>query len=201
MEVSWYRSKALVVGILSMAWVALFAYPGIYWEIHSESEAGGDFERFTIWADAFRMFLSVNPLLGIGPGNYHPFVFYHNTIWFGGTTYTTAHSNYVQMAAETGILGLAAFLWVIVGGLALGIRGTKRMPPDLRWLGIGGTAALAGIAAASVFGDYLFPSRGNNGLMTFGTTVYTWLIMGAVAAAASIKDPEKSEPEVLGPDR
>jgi len=189
--VTWYRSKALFAVVLSIILVALFVFPGIYYNIHNESAAGGDFDRFVIWADAFHMFMGVNPILGIGPGNYYPYVLYHNTIWFGQNTYTTAHSNYAQMAAELGLLGLGVFLWVIVGGLRLGIRAARMRLSEHRWLGIAATALFAGMAAASFFGDYLFPSRGNNGIANFGTTVYTWLIMGATAAAANLNSQQK----------
>lgn len=181
--VSWYRSKALAALLVALTLLAIFVYPGIYQSVHEESEAGGDFDRFIIWQDAFRMFTAVNPVLGIGPGNYHPYIYYHSTLWFGGQTYTTAHSNYVQMASELGLIGLAVFIWVIVSGIRVGSRAARASPPDLRWLGVAATAILASIAVASLFGDYLFPSRGNSGIVTFGTTVYTWLIMGAAAAA------------------
>ena len=187
--VSFFRSKALAALLLALILFALFIYPSIYHSIHEESELGGDFDRFIIWADAARMFMNVNPLLGVGPGNYQPYVFLHNTLWFGSNTYTTAHSNYVQMAAELGLIGLAVFLWVIIGGLAAGLTAIRRSPPELKWLGVAATAIVASMAVTAVFGDYIFPSRGNNGIVTFGTTVYTWLIMGAAAAAANLGKP------------
>lgn len=188
MVISYYRSKILGIVLLALALLAIFVYPGVYHSIHEESELGGDFDRFIIWADAFRMFMSVNPVLGIGPGNYNLYAYYHNTLWFGSGTYTTAHSNYVQLASELGLMGLAVFLWVIVAGIRMGMRASRSAPPELRWLGVSAAALLAGIAVASLFGDYLFPSRGNNGIVNFGTTVYTWLIMGAAAASANLSD-------------
>ena len=187
--VTWFRSKGLAVLLLALMLFALFVYPGVYHSIHEESELGGDFDRFVIWVDASRMFMNVNPILGVGPGNYQPYVLLHNTIWFGSQTYTTAHSNYVQMAAELGLMGLAVFFWVIVGGIMTGLTAVRRAPPELRWLAIAATAIFASMAVTSMFGDYMFPSRGNNGLVNFGTTVYLWLIMGAAAAAANLRQP------------
>lgn len=184
--VSWLRSKPLAVGLAACMLIALFVYPGVYYSIHEESASGGDFDRFVIWRDAFLMVWSVNPLLGVGPGNYHPYVYWHNTIWFGDTTYTTAHSNYAQMFAELGLLGLAVFIWVIVAGIWSGVRASRISAPEHKWLGVSAAALVSGMAAASVFGDYLFPSRGNNGIATFGTTAYTWLILGAAVAASSL---------------
>lgn len=189
--VSWLRSKPLAIAVLAIMLFGLFVYPGIYRSIHEESELGGDFDRFVIWVDASRMFLNVNPVLGVGPGNYQPYVLLHNTIWFGSQTYTTAHSNYVQVAAELGLVGLAVFMWVIVGGIMTGLKAIRGSPPELKWLGIAATAIFASMAVTSVFGDYMFPSRGNNGIVNFGTTVYLWLIMGAAAAAANL--PKSTE--------
>jgi len=186
--VSWYRSKALAAFLLALTLLAIFVYPGVYPSVHEESEIGGDFDRLIIWQDAFRMLMVVNPLLGIGPGNYQPYVYHYNTLWFGKQTYTTAHSNYVQVASELGLMGLGAFIWVVISGIRAGSRSARASPPDMRWLGVAATALLASMAVASLFGDYLFPSRGNNGIVTFGTTVYTWLIMGAAVAAANLAD-------------
>lgn len=187
LTVSCYRSRALGVFLVVLAAVALFVYPGIYHSVHAESEFGGDFDRFVIWHDAFRMFIGVSPILGVGPGNYHPYVYYYSTLWFGGRTYTTAHSNYVQMASELGLIGLAVFLWVIVSAIRAGSTAARTSPPELRWLAIAATSFFAAIAVTCVFGDYLFPSRGNNGIVSFGTTVYTWLIMGAAVAAGNLR--------------
>jgi hypothetical protein len=185
--ISWFRSKALAVFLVLVIIFALFVYPGTYYSAYEESEYGGDFDRFTIWHDAFNMALEVNPILGVGPGNYVPYAFYLNTIRFGGgKTYTTAHSNYAQVAAELGLVGFAVFIWIVVAGVLTGVRAVRAAPPELRWLTIAALSIFSATAVASLAGDYLLPSRANNGLQSFGTTVYTWLIMGAAVAATDL---------------
>lgn len=184
--VTYFRSRIASLGLVALVLVALFIYPGVYKSMSTESAEGGDFDRFVIWQDAAAMFMSIDPVLGVGPGNYHAYVYYYNTLWFGQRTYTTAHSNYVQTSAEMGLVGIAVLIWVIVAGIRTGIRASRSAPPDLRWLGVAATAVFAAMAVASLFGDYLFPSRGNNGIINFGTTVYTWLIVGAAAAATNL---------------
>ena len=187
LTVSYCRSRPLAALLVVLTLTALFVYPGIYHSVQEESEIGGDFDRFIIWGDAFRMFTAVNPVLGVGPGNYHAYVYYHSTLWFGGQTYTTAHSNYVQMAAELGLVGLAVLLWIVVSAIRAGSRAGRSAPTEMRWLPVAATSIFAAMAVASLFGDYLFPSRGNNGIVTFGTTVYTWLIMGTAVAAGNLQ--------------
>lgn len=186
--ISAYRSKALAGALITIGFIVLFIYPGLYRDIQKESLAGGDYDRLIIWKDAFGMFMDINPVLGIGPGNYAPYVYYHSTLWWGNNekTYTTAHNNFVQITAETGLVGLAAFLWVIVAGIVAAHRSARSAPVDLVWLGIASVGIFAGLAIACICGDYLFPSRGNNGIATFGTTVYTWLIIGAAVAAGNL---------------
>ncbi|MHB0999875.1 MAG: O-antigen ligase family protein [Armatimonadota bacterium] len=184
--VSFYKSKIVTILIILALMFAMFVYPGVYSDIRAESEAGGDFDRFVIWADAFNMFMAVDPVFGIGPGNYHPYVYYHNTIWFGGQTYTTAHSNYIGIASELGLAGLGVLLWVVIAGIITGNRAVRSAPPDMKWFAIAATAYFIGIATASIFGDYMFPSRGNNGIVNFGATVYVWLVLGAAAAAGKL---------------
>jgi O-antigen ligase len=183
--VTYCRSKKATAALIAAGLFVLFVYPGLFYQVQDESAAGGDYDRFTIWHDAYKMFTSVNPVLGVGPGNYHPYVYYHSSIWIAkGNTYTTAHSNYIQMASEMGLLGFAAFLYVVTAGIWTGFRAVRRGPPEMKWITVGGLAMFTGIALSSVFGDYLFPSRGNNGLMSFGTTVYSWLMLGAAVAAS-----------------
>jgi O-antigen ligase len=196
--VSFLRSKWLAIVLLAIGIFAMFVWPGVYDIVHEESGEKGDFDRFTIWLDAFRMFTSVNPFLGIGPGNYHHYVYYYNTIWFSGKTYTTAHSNYVQVASELGLIGLGVFLWVILVGIRMGIRIWRTSTPEMKWLGATATGVLASMAVTSIFGDYLFPSRGNNGIVNFGTTVYTWLLMGTAVASTNLRLQEKEKDDLEG---
>ncbi|HEY3297207.1 MAG TPA: O-antigen ligase family protein [Armatimonadota bacterium] len=195
--ISLYKSRVLALVLVIFACVYMFGYPGKFHEIQQESAQGGDYDRFVIWHDAFAMFTKVNPILGVGPGNYNPFVYYHSTLWWGNSqkTYTTAHNNLVGIAAEQGFLGLFVFLWVIASAIITGHRSVRGSPAELKWLGIAATALFAGMTLACIGGDYLFPSRGNNGLVNFGTTVYTWLIMGAAVAASGLGHQEESSPQ------
>ncbi len=79
--------------------------------------------RLQYWRTAADM-VAGRPALGIGPGNW--------TEWYamlkapGYEETRTAHSMYVQAAAETGLLGLAAFALVWVAVLAPAVRALWR---------------------------------------------------------------------------
>lgn len=101
--------------------------------------------RFTQTKTGLRMFLA-HPTLGVGLARY-PFLFddyydpYMHTFSIG-TSYT-ASNLYALLLAETGILGLGAFILVVVliyRGLYETIKGASS-PHD--WMALGGIAALS----------------------------------------------------------
>lgn len=77
------------------------------------AKAGTFSGRFGFWRTAWRTAL-VNPLFGVGLGNYSLFVpagahsAYHRL---------PPHNDYLQIASETGFIGLACFMWFTVGSL------------------------------------------------------------------------------------
>ncbi|MDO8682422.1 MAG: O-antigen ligase family protein [Armatimonadota bacterium] len=183
-----FKSKKVFAGVvIALLIAAIFANP-VFKSMYDESAAQGDFDRFGIWSDAANMAWQTNPILGIGPGNYYSYSFKFGSIWYGNLTYTTAHNNYAQVGAEMGLLGLFALLWVIVGGIRTGLDAFKNANPDLKWIAAAATAILVGFAASSMFGDYMFPNRANNGLFLFCISVFIWLTLGAAVAARNVSD-------------
>ncbi|MGH9418036.1 MAG: O-antigen ligase family protein [Terriglobales bacterium] len=73
------------------------------------------------------MFLD-HPLVGVGPGNFEDqYLKYSARAGLSGeTTVRDPHSLYTQIAAETGLVGLAAFVWLVVAAFALMERGRRR---------------------------------------------------------------------------
>jgi O-antigen ligase len=77
-------------------------------------------ERLAHWIAGLRMF-SAHPLLGVGAGNYAAaYPAYALPDWPDALGH--AHNYYINVAAETGLLGLLAFLAVVVASLAVGWR-------------------------------------------------------------------------------
>jgi O-antigen ligase len=79
-------------------------------------------ERLAHWVAGLRMFLA-HPLLGVGAGNYNnAYSQYAVACWPEPLGH--AHNYYINVAAETGILGLVTFLALVVAALYLGWRAT-----------------------------------------------------------------------------
>ena len=112
---------------------------------------GQDPNRLRLWETALRMGLD-HPLLGVGTGRY-AFFFpeYAGELARGfGPFWGTAHSLYLHLLAEQGLIGLASFV-VLFGGVWLGAA--RRLPAldGPRALALAGLlAALAGWLAYGV---------------------------------------------------
>ena len=77
-------------------------------------------ERLAHWVAGINMFLT-HPITGVGIGNY-PDVYsaYHITIFVNSLGH--AHDYYINIAAETGVIGLAAFLFFLATIFVAGWR-------------------------------------------------------------------------------
>ena len=77
-------------------------------------------ERLAHWVAGINMFLA-HPITGVGIGNY-PDVYsaYHITIFVNSLGH--AHNYYINIAAETGVIGLAAFLFFLTTIFVMGWR-------------------------------------------------------------------------------
>ena len=121
-------------------------------------------ERLAHWVAGLRMF-QAHPLLGVGAGNYAAaYQQYKVTGWDESLTH--AHNYYINVAAETGALGLLAFLAVVGASLYLGWRATRATDPqrggrgamtgaDARALSIGFSAVIVALCVHN-FTDNLF---------------------------------------------
>jgi O-antigen ligase len=82
-------------------------------------------ERLAQWAAGINMFLA-HPVLGVGAGNYsEAYPQYSLICWPNSLGH--AHNYYINAAAETGAIGLVAFLALTVAMVFVGWRATQAM--------------------------------------------------------------------------
>ena len=82
-------------------------------------------ERLAQWATGINMFLA-HPLLGVGAGNYSVAYPQYSVICWQNV-YGHAHNYYINAAAETGVIGLIAFLALTVAMILVGWRAAQTM--------------------------------------------------------------------------
>lgn len=104
-------------------------------------------ERLAHWVAGIHMF-QAHPVLGVGAGNYGAaYQQYKVPGWEESLTH--AHNYYINVAAETGILGLLTFLAVVAAALYLAWRATRAT--DTHRAGRGALAGTNGRALAIGF--------------------------------------------------
>jgi len=114
--------------------------------------------RAAIMLAAWRVFLD-HPILGVGPGHFAPLY----VVNYGGEVYSVerlaarhfrAHSMYLELAAETGILGLGAFMAIVISILMRLMWARRRMEaidPDLAKWAAGCLVAIGGYLTTALF--------------------------------------------------
>ena len=201
--VTWRANRKLLIGIvivLSMIIAANFpyfyakVYTSNFYADRTKRGHRAEEEQGTFTNDRSRMLYAATRYaeifpLGIGLGNYRAY----NT-WFGRpenwdtTTFTSAHGTYSQVISETGWGGCLLFFWLLYTNASLMNRVYKALPPG-RWrtYTLGAWGGCIGIYVSAFNGDYIFPAYHNGGLATFGSCVYTHLMVGIIIAVAKEK--------------
>jgi O-antigen ligase len=125
--------------------------------------------------------MKANPLLGVGPANYYYYtVLYPIMGWY---VRFSSHNNYLDFIAQTGLLGLACFLWL---GFAIGKTAWSMLGRSLTGFESGYVyAAIGGLVAtyaAAGLGDWVIPFVYNAGFAGFRTSILPWLFLGGLVA-------------------
>jgi hypothetical protein len=132
--------------------------------------------------DAWRIVLEisrVSPLLGMGFSNY-----YWYTPLFpirGWRVSFNSHSQYVDLIAQVGYLGLLCFLWIFfaVGRLSWDLA-RKLKDGFARGYAYGVLAGIAGTLVAAFLVDWVLPFVYNIGLTGFRASILPWIFMGGL---------------------
>lgn len=134
--------------------------------------AGGMLGRFQYWAGAWRMGLE-HPLFGVGPGL---FGVYYSRYQTGADFTRFAHSLPLQLWAETGLAGIAAFAWLaVVAVRRIGAAWRENPDGQRRRLMAGLTAGIAAFGLhACLDVDFFFLKN----------AAVFWLCLGALLGLA-----------------
>ncbi len=147
--------------------------------------------------------IRANPLLGIGPANYYWITPYFPIL--GWYVNFSSHNNYVDIAAQTGLLGLGVYLWFLAStGLMAWTQANRRgYGPFERAYLLGALGGIAGTVMAGFLGDWVIPFVYNVGLDGFRASVLGWLFVGgmvAVVQARRRREENSGEPAMMEAD-
>jgi O-antigen ligase len=132
---------------------------------------------FTLWE-----LIQYNPLLGFGPSNYYFYTPLFNILGYTNLNFNS-HNNYVDLVAQTGFLGLGAFLWFAVVAGYYTLKVSQRVPNGFpRAFAVSAFGAWVGTLVSGAFGDWFLPFVYNLGFAGFRSSVLAWLFLGCVIA-------------------
>ncbi|MBI2940503.1 MAG: O-antigen ligase family protein [Chloroflexi bacterium] len=130
-------------------------------------------ERVAHWQSAAEMFLA-QPLLGVGPGHYAVVYRAYAILPFWRDSLGHAHNIYLNVAAETGVVGLVGYLAMVGSWFLLVIRARRRLAAGAageRAFVVGVGATLTALAVHNAFDN----------LYVHGMNVQVALLLGLVA--------------------
>jgi hypothetical protein len=173
---SWRAGLALILGA---------ALPASY--LASQAFAS-DTYSYSTRVDAWLVLTEIikaNPILGLGFANY-----YWYTPLFpirGYAVSFNSHSQYVDIVAQMGLLGLVCFLWFFWAVGRVGWRLRKRVPVGFAKAYVyGALGGLVGTLVSGALGDLVLPFFYNVGLIGFRFSVLAWLFLGGLVALERI---------------
>jgi O-Antigen ligase len=123
----------------------------------------------------------VNPILGLGFSNYY----FYTPLFpiLGYRVQFNSHNNYVDIIAQTGLVGMVVFLWLAAEICVVGWNLQKRVPdgfPKAYTLGVLG--GVIGMLVSGLLGDWMLPFVYNVGLTGFRASLFGWLFIGGLIA-------------------
>lgn len=145
--------------------------------------------RQAAWVSIVRL-IRQDLFLGLGPANYYWYTASQPLMgWF---VYFSSHNNYIDIIAQTGLLGFASFIWFIWEIARSGLRLLSKVPRGFVHAYVcGALGGLAGTLVAGLLGDWFLPFVYNIGLSGMRSSVLTWLFLGGlVGIPLMLRGPE-----------
>jgi fructose-specific phosphotransferase system IIC component len=98
-----------------------------------------------------------------------------------------SHNQYIDIIAQTGLIGFACFAWFVWQVGKLGFSLVKQAPEGFsRAYAYGALGGLAGTLVAGMLADWIIPFVYNIGFSGFRASVLGWIFLGGMVALGQI---------------
>ncbi|MBN1178456.1 MAG: O-antigen ligase family protein [Anaerolineae bacterium] len=178
--IAFLRSKRLCIVLFL---VLAIGGGGYYWRTayHGELEESGR-SRWAAYQTNWRV-TGQHILFGTGPAGYASYYM----SYFPDEAMAT-HNNYIDVFAQTGLVGLAALMWFF-GAQAWGnyrlARELRRQGDFAEALSAAALAGTVGSMVAMALGDWLLPFAYTQSIIGFDLAVLNWIFMGSIWALSN----------------
>jgi O-antigen ligase len=144
---------------------------------------------------------SASPIIGLGFANYY---WYAKVFTIRGYHIKfNSHSQFVDIVAQTGILGLICFFWILTEVGRLAYKLMDRLPPGFaKGYAYGVFASVFGSLMAAFLVDWLLPFAYNIGLDGVRASILPWIFFGGLISLEQIYlVKQKTDPDSLREQR
>ncbi|MCB0063901.1 MAG: hypothetical protein KDE19_17380 [Caldilineaceae bacterium] len=176
-------SMAVILLLRSWRFGYVLGLAGIYPTIQIFSSAlANDEYSYSTRMDAWILvgkLIKVNPILGLGPANYY---WYTPLLRIRGYAVNfNSHNQYVDLVAQAGLLGLAAFFWLMLSIGRVGWRIRNKVDDGFEKAYVyGALGGWVATLAAAAFGDWVLPFVYNVGLDGMRASILPWIFFGGL---------------------
>lgn len=127
----------------------------------------------------------VSPIIGLGFANYY---WYAKIFTIRGYSIKfNSHSQFVDIIAQTGILGLLCFMWILIEIGRLAWKLTNQLPDGFaKGYAYGVFAGVLGSLMAAFLVDWLLPFAYNIGLDGVRASILPWIFFGGLISIEQI---------------
>lgn len=132
----------------------------------------------------------ISPVFGLGFSNYYWYT--HLMPILGWRVAFNSHSQFVDLFAQTGLVGIAAFFWVFLEAWRLGWSLRDRVPEGFAKAYVYGVmGGIVGTMVAAFLGDWVLPFVYNVGMTGVRSSILIWIFLGGMVAIERIVTSDK----------
>lgn len=179
------KKRIILFLLLLIAVILLLIFPFLRADRFAffDSRTWGD--RLELWKTAFRIFID-HPIIGAGTGMFEKLLYTYGPKggYSEGMIHLHAHSTYLEVLSEMGIIGLVSFIALLISGILPYFRlGHKNLNISTSWLQKG---LLAGVLSTIIIA-FTSPAI----LIDLRDSLLFWLFFGMVVSIVSKPTAEK----------
>lgn len=195
----WLRSRRLAVALAIIASIYIYTRTDYLQSTLSAEHAESGSTRIAAWQANWNL-TREHLLLGTGPAGYAA---YYMTYF--PTAAMATHNNYIDIIAQTGLLGSAMLIWFMAATGRAAWRVARQTPGNgfEHALAVSLLAGIAGLFVAMGLGDWFIPFAYTQGIAGYDYTVWGWIMIGLVMVLHHrfVTRPDAEKQPALLPNR